>query len=184
MWLFLRICASIPSNCVPGSDYKNLLYSNGQYSQIERGILKIVQISESVRDIYIRGSFCPPSSGNYAFKYSGSVDNVNEGPWSYYYYINGKYGRESPTFYLNSSSCYKYYISHSTNIGFVTTALYYKSVDNSNDWVLMNSNVSYSCDESFCKDQGVFPNCFESKTIMFQYKSPFVVLLVLFMYLI
>jgi len=184
MLLFCSIFASIPSGCVPGSGYRNLLYSNGKYSLVERGILQTVQISESVRDIYIRGSFCPPSSGKYAFKYSGSVDSANEGSWSYYEYVNGKYGRESPTFSLNATSCYRYYIHHSTYIGFVTTALYYKSVDVSNEWVLMNSDVSFSCDTSFCKYQGIFPNCLEPKTIMFQYKNPLIMLLFPVFYLL
>jgi len=162
--MIIYTCITIALQCIPGLKYSNLGYSNGKYYGIDRGVISIGKIAENIRDIYLSGSFCPPSTGNYSFKYTGSIDAKSEPFWSSYQYIDGKYGRESPIFRLNKISCYKYSIAHSTNIGYATGTLYFKYMEDGSEWVIMNSSVSYSCYLSFCKEVGDFPNCYKSIT--------------------
>ena len=129
------------------------------------------QGTNTLLDIYFRGSFCPSKNGYFRLIFDGSLNSNCENLYSSYAFYNysGK-SRITPYFLLSKSSCYAYYSYISTCGPNAWGKIFFQEYNQNQE--LITYNNSYSCSKNFCKDSNLtFPNCYLYTTTTNNFKN-------------
>ena len=140
----------IDSNCKKG-----ILHQD--FDKNEKVIEK-ASIKQNFRDNHFGGTFCPKSSGMYRLIYEGSQDGFEAIYSNYTFNGHSSKNRASSYYHLNKDTCYPYSTVTAVEEG-TEAFLYYQKEGETK--ILMDSQVSYSCQQFMCFPGSLDSNCYK-----------------------